>query len=329
MPIVSVIAPVYNVERFVAQCIESVIAQTFQDWELILIDDGATDRSGAICDEYAAKDSRIKVVHKKNTGISDSRNIGVRMAEADIIGFIDSDDWVEPEMFRKMYDTITSTGADIAVCGVFRDYPGKRMAKCPLKKDAVLTRDEALFLILEDRKIFSYVWDKFYRKEMLVEEMPSRMYEDYATTLKWFSHARSIAICNVPLYHYRQRQGSIDHHVNPQRSVDFFRAEQDRYKFIIDNDFLPKYQHFFRNKVLKIGVKMAKEASRCGMKPEEILSYVEQIRASLPAYLPLDRKLVKSRNRRRLRILLADPMKFIHRAIFTGKFKIERHHKMF
>ncbi len=329
MPLVSIIVPVYNVERFVAQCIESVIAQTFRDWELILIDDGATDRSGAICDEYAATDDRIKVIHKANTGLSDSRNLGIEIASAGIIGFIDSDDWVEPDMFEKMYGTIMKTGADIAVCGVFKDYPGKSTAKCPLKHDEVLTRDQALFLIMDDRRIFSYVWDKFYRKEILVEKMPSRMYEDYATTPKWFSHARTVAICNVPLYHYRQRQGSIDHHIDPQRSVDFFSAEKDRYKFIIDNGFLPEHQHFFRNKVLKMGVKMAKEASRCGRKPEEILSYVEQIRASLPEYLPVDRKLIHARKRRRLRILLKDPMRFIRMAIFTGKFIFERHPKMF
>ena len=329
MPLVSIIAPVYNVERFVAQCIESVIAQTFQDWEFILIDDGATDRSGIICDEYAAKDRRIKVVHKANTGLSDSRNLGLGMASADIISFIDSDDWMEPDMLEKMYRTLMDTGADIAVCGVFKDYPGKRTFKCPLKQDTMLTRDQALFLIMDDKRIYSYVWDKLYRKEMLVEKMPSRMYEDYSTTPKWFSHAKSVAICNVPLYHYRQRKGSIDHHVNPQRSVDFFRAEQERYKFLVDNDLLPEYQHYFRNKVLRIGVRMAKEASRCGRSTEELLKYVEPIRESVAAYLPADRRLLKSKNCRRLNILLKDPAKFIRRAIFTGNFKIESHPKMF
>ena len=98
--LISIITPVYNVEKYLPQCIDSVIAQTFRNWELILVDDGSTDRSGAICDEYAAKDSRIRVHHKENSGQADSRNIALRMARADLIGYVDSDDWTEPDMYE-------------------------------------------------------------------------------------------------------------------------------------------------------------------------------------------------------------------------------------
>lgn len=329
MPLISVITSVYNVERFVRQCLESVIAQTFRDWEFIVIDDGATDGSGAICDECAAADSRIKVIHKKNTGLSDSRNMGIEMASADIIGFVDSDDWIEPDMFEKMYHAITDTGADIAVCGLFKDYPGKSIAKCPVKKTAVLDRDSALSLILEDKIVFSFVWDKFYRKEVITEKMPSVMYEDYATLPKWFANAKKVVLCSTPLYHYRQRQGSIEHHVNPQRGLDFFNAELGRYRFITENGLLPERHDFFRNRVLRIGVKMAKEISRTGRSVEELLDYVEPIRSALYSCLPADRKYLKRRNRRRLRRLMEDPEKFIRLAIFTGKFKIEKHRRLF
>ena len=121
--LISIITPVYNVEKYLPQCIDSVIAQTFSDWELILVDDGSTDRSGAICDEYAAKDARVRVIHKENSGQADSRNIALRMARADLIGYVDSDDWIEPDMYEVLYRTMTETGADISVCGYSRTPP--------------------------------------------------------------------------------------------------------------------------------------------------------------------------------------------------------------
>ena len=96
--LISIITPVYNVEQYLRQCIESIIMQDFQDWELILVDDGSTDKSGVICDEYALKEERIRVLHKENSGQADSRNVALQLAKADLIGFVDSDDWIESDM---------------------------------------------------------------------------------------------------------------------------------------------------------------------------------------------------------------------------------------
>jgi glycosyltransferase involved in cell wall biosynthesis len=117
IPLISIITPVYNVEQYLPQCIESVINQTFQNWELLLIDDGSTDRSGIICDEYALKDERIRVLHKENSGQSDSRNMALLLAKAELIGFVDSDDWLEPDMYAMLYRTLINCQADIAICG--------------------------------------------------------------------------------------------------------------------------------------------------------------------------------------------------------------------
>lgn len=113
---ISIVVPVYNVEHYLPKCIESIINQTYQNLEIILVDDGSTDRSGFICDQYAALDSRIKVVHKENGGLSDARNAGIDIAAGDFLGFVDSDDWIDEDMYELLYQLIIKYGADIAMC---------------------------------------------------------------------------------------------------------------------------------------------------------------------------------------------------------------------
>ena len=126
MPELSIIVPVYKVEKYLPRCIDSILAQTFGDFELILIDDGSPDGCGRICDEYARKDKRIVVIHQKNMGVSAARNAGLDIAHGRYIGFVDSDDWIEPQMYEVMMDAIRENGADMAVCGVrYADEDGK------------------------------------------------------------------------------------------------------------------------------------------------------------------------------------------------------------
>lgn len=113
---VSIIIPVYNTGEYLRSCVDSVLAQTLEAWELLLVDDGSTDNSGAICDEYAQKDSRIRAIHKENQGVSMARNLGLELARGEYVGFVDSDDWVAPEMFGEMYRSARETGADIVMC---------------------------------------------------------------------------------------------------------------------------------------------------------------------------------------------------------------------
>ena len=117
MPELSVIVPVYKVEKYLSKCIDSILAQTFTDFELILIDDGSPDRCGEICDEYAAKDSRIIVIHQQNKGVSAARNAGLEIAKGKYIGFVDSDDWIEPEMYQILIATANETASELVICG--------------------------------------------------------------------------------------------------------------------------------------------------------------------------------------------------------------------
>ena len=113
---VSIIIPVYNTGEYLRTCVDSILAQAMEEWELLLVDDGSTDNSGAICDEYAARDSRIRVIHKENQGVSMARNLGLELARGEYVGFVDSDDWLAPEMFGAMYQSARETGADIVMC---------------------------------------------------------------------------------------------------------------------------------------------------------------------------------------------------------------------
>lgn len=144
MPELSIIVPVYKVEKYLPRCIDSILAQTFGDFELILIDDGSPDGCGRICDEYARKDKRIVVIHQKNMGVSAARNAGLDIARGRYIGFVDSDDWIEPRMYEVMMDAIRENGADMAVCGVrYADEDGK-FTRADRLSEGVYSRDGLL-----------------------------------------------------------------------------------------------------------------------------------------------------------------------------------------
>lgn len=144
MPELSIIVPVYKVEKYLPRCIDSILAQTFGDFELILIDDGSPDGCGRICDEYAQKDKRIVVIHQKNMGVSAARNAGLDIARGRYIGFVDSDDWIEPQMYEVMMDAIRENGADMAVCGVrYADEDGK-FTRADRLSEGVYSRDGLL-----------------------------------------------------------------------------------------------------------------------------------------------------------------------------------------
>lgn len=148
MPEISIIVPIYNVAQYLHKCVDSILAQTFTNFEVILVDDGATDNSGAICDAYAEQDSRVKVIHKVNGGLSDARNAGIEVAQAPYLGFIDSDDYISREMFQLLHDDIVREQADLAICGIYDVYGDKAPRQKPHTYE-VLTREAATIKIFE------------------------------------------------------------------------------------------------------------------------------------------------------------------------------------
>lgn len=175
-----IIMPVYNTADYLDQCLQSIADQTLTDWRLIIVDDGSTDGSPQICDRWAEKDSRITVVHKDNTGQADSRNIALDMCRAPYVGFADSDDWLEPDMFEFLVGNIEKYDADIAVCGHYLEYVGRSVCKNTDEGVELIDNDTAQRLLIDNR-IPSYIWQMVFRRECLEGRIAKlKSHEDYA-----------------------------------------------------------------------------------------------------------------------------------------------------
>lgn len=212
MDLISVIVPVYKVEAYLDKCIQSIADQTYQNLEIILVDDGSPDRCGAMCDAWAAKDSRIKVIHKKNGGLSDARNAGMAAATGDYVGFIDSDDFIAPDMYRHLLERMEADGSDIAACGVemVRE-DGTGCGMLTPAGDHVLHRQEALEAIIREYPLKQPVWYKLYKAE-LIRDIPfavGKYHEDVFWSWQVMARANRVSIFDTPCYFYLQRGGSI------------------------------------------------------------------------------------------------------------------------
>lgn len=211
--LVSVIIPVYNVENYLKQCVESVINQTYKKIEILLVDDGSTDNSGSICEQYKNKDPRIKVIHKKNGGLSDARNTALDIASGDYVYFLDSDDYINLETFENSVELGIKYNADIvcsSLCGFYGDF-AKNTSNNNDFECEVYNRIEALEHMFMDNNISHAACGKLYKKELFSEiRFPvGLLYEDYATTYYVLDKAQQVVYYNAQNYYYRQRIGSI------------------------------------------------------------------------------------------------------------------------
>lgn len=275
-------------EKYLRQCVDSILAQTFTDIEILLIDDGSKDSSGVICDEYAAADPRVRVIHKENGGLSDSRNLGVKEASAPLIGFVDSDDWIDPDMYETLYRTMMDNDADISMCGHYYTYIHREKPSCAGGEVKVYDGAEALMMIIEDRKIKSFLVDKLYKKEVIRELLPkSFYYEDYATLFKWFAGISRLAICDSPKYHYRQRKGSIALDSHPRKKYHFYLAEKSRCTYLVENGIFPQHHKKFIAKLVRVGLGQIKAILRYKEDKAVGQEYIDIIKSEIQSYMPV------------------------------------------
>lgn len=232
--LVSVIIPIYNVEKYLNRCIESVMNQTYKNLEIVLVDDGSPDQCGNICDTWASKDSRIKVIHKKNGGLSDARNAGMDIAIGEFIAFIDSDDIVHPLFIQYLLETMLEQNADIVECGVRKINTDINFM--PKNKGSIIsfTRIEALRELIFDGHIRQHVWNKLYRKRVIVDiKFPvGKINEDEFWTYKVVGKAEKICKIENELYGYFQREGSIMGTRYSIRRLDALEAKVERLDYI-------------------------------------------------------------------------------------------------
>lgn len=229
---VSVIVPIYKVEKYLTRCIESIRSQSYENLEIILVDDGSPDHCDKICDEYAMKDSRIQVIHKKNGGLSDARNAGMKIATGQIISFIDSDDWIEPDMLKDMVGMMNTHDSDIVVCGFYTTDGTVKHNSYITDQVFNYTPTEALEILCESRIIESHAWDKIYRREVLegIEFPKGKLYEDVFVMHSIFEKAKQITFIDHPYYNYYQRQGSILSERSLQSYLDLKEGMEKRLK---------------------------------------------------------------------------------------------------
>ena len=230
---ISVIVPVYNVEPWLRQCLDSIVGQTVRDLEILLVDDGSPDLCGEICEEYARADERIRVFHTENRGLSAARNLGLREARGEYIGFVDADDWIEPEMYAVLREAMEETGADVSICGV------RYGVAVPAEdgKREVWSGEKALTVLL-DRKINSQVWNKLYRRQLFQNVVfPEGMnYEDVFVMHRIVGQADFVTRVPFTGYHYRrQRPGSITDTHTAKNLLDYADAYLDRYRWFEEN----------------------------------------------------------------------------------------------
>ncbi|MGN0620891.1 MAG: glycosyltransferase family 2 protein [Porcipelethomonas sp.] len=214
MDLISIIVPVYNVEKYLDRCIKSILRQSFKDFELIIVDDGSSDNCPEMCDEWAEKDDRIRVIHQKNQGLSAARNSGIKIAQGRYLSFIDSDDWIADTMIQDLYDLLVETGADISVCGFVKAADENVKIKSESPYVRTYSRDEFMKIILriKSNRCIHYAWGKLYKKEVLDPEAHypvGMLNEDVEGMFKALVKADKISETTKAGYFYYENNDSI------------------------------------------------------------------------------------------------------------------------
>lgn len=210
LPLISVIVPIYNVEQYLRRCIESIIKQTYQNLEIILIDDGSPDSCGKICDEYASIDKRIRVIHQPNKGLSAARNSGLDICKGEFIGFVDSDDFIHPEMYYRLYNDIITHHVKLAFCQTNKIY-NETINKIELSQPTLYKTKEEVILYSMTKSMWWAAWTKLYHRSLFdhIRYPHGKTNEDYAVTIFIYDQCENIAINLNKLYYYCIRDNSI------------------------------------------------------------------------------------------------------------------------
>ncbi|MDO4276034.1 MAG: glycosyltransferase family 2 protein [Eubacteriales bacterium] len=244
---ISVIVPVYNVAAYLDRCVESIINQMYADLEIILVDDGSPDNCGEMCDEWAKKDGRIKIIHKKNGGLSDARNAGLDIATGQYIGFVDSDDWIEPDMYQDLLGAIEQENTELAVTGIKRTYDnGYSRVQFVCDTPFIITGDEIIQAYLQQGTFSTSAGDKLYLKSLFdTRRFPvGKQYEDAPVIFDILCSVSKVAVIGRPQYNYFQRADSICGQSFSIRKMDHYefskaiweRAKRHYPRYIEDAD---------------------------------------------------------------------------------------------
>ena len=234
-PLISIIIPIYNVENFLPPCIDSVLLQTYENIEIILVDDGSSDNSRNICDAYSLKDNRIKVIHKENGGLSDARNVGIENINGDFVFFLDSDDLIEKDTIEYLYHMLTINNADMSICQrALIDEEGKQIVEKTAYFDSVIIGKEECLKALMQHKINDSACMKLYKSEIFhnIRFPKGKFNEDLFVSHLTIAQTQTIAVGKEQKYLYRIRKNSITHRNFEKRHLDVIEGAKRRLNFI-------------------------------------------------------------------------------------------------
>lgn len=247
--LISVIVPVYKVEKYLDKCVESIVNQTYKNLEIILVDDGSPDNCPAMCDTWAEKDNRIKVIHKENGGLSDARNAGFAISNGEYISFIDSDDWIDLDFYQLLSSELDK-GADIAECASdWCDENGKTISVRGFSEPKILNTVEATQMLLQEKGIMQTVWNKLYKRECVENILfeKSKFHEDNFWTWQTFLKAKKVSIITKPMYHYVQRNSGIMGVGYSLKRLDALEADFKCYETLKNDD---NYKQIVANRLV-------------------------------------------------------------------------------
>lgn len=215
-PLVSIIVPLYNAEAVLKRCVDSILRQNYENFELLLVDDGSQDSSGAICDAYAREDGRIRVFHKENTGVSDSRNLAIRQAKGAWIQFADADDWIAPAATAALVTAAEAQACDMVICDFYRVIDDRIAPKGDIQEEGLLSKKEFAAQMMENPADFYYgvLWNKLYKKEIIDQyqlymDSTISWCEDFMFNLEYICHSQSVYVLRLPLYYYVRTKKSL------------------------------------------------------------------------------------------------------------------------
>lgn len=231
--LISVVIPVYNVEQYLPKCIESIMNQTYKNLEIILVNDGSTDGSQKICEEYKSIDNRIKIINKENGGLSDARNVGIDNSSGNYITFIDSDDYIDDDYVYTLYKSLISYNADMSIASHKIIYPKRIIDKATDEKFCANSK-KVLEKILYDEGIDLSAWGKLYKKSLFnnIKFPKGRLFEDSATTYRLIDESKKIAVNSKSVYNYVIRKNSISNEMFSEKKMDLITSTMEMTEFI-------------------------------------------------------------------------------------------------
>ncbi|QKT15263.1 glycosyltransferase family 2 protein [Limosilactobacillus reuteri] len=306
-PSISVIVPVFNVEAWIEKCIYSILSQSFEDYELVIVDDGSTDNSSKICKSLSLIDKRIKYFYKENGGLSDARNYGLKKATGEYIVFIDSDDYIDKNYLYLLFNSIKKNNSDVAVCGFkWVDEKGNIIHNVPIsniEQQYLISGKKLLYDVFNSEGYaFIVVWNKIYKKEIFnhLSFDVNRLYEDEFINYKLFWNVHKVSIVNQQLYYYVQRDGSIKNSdISIKKIKDFNDLHKERMLFYKSKDkslyflaskayrnwIVSTFEKYYSNLPLEFRITMQKEYRKLKkedprsmestlMKVQDIIAYI-------------------------------------------------------